>query len=795
MSESETVISKAVAPQTPGQAGVGADRPDLRLVVPGLAVWASMWALTGWRWSVWIVAGVAVCCLGVGLVLRRVGAASASTRSVVARLMIVVGLLTASCVVVGGMTVASVGSGPLAQAGQDKAVVEFDLQIRTARLSSSWGQVLVNGVVEQFTVRGQTYRAGASVMVRVPQRDATQWLQFPAGTTVRLTGKATQARLSDGVTAWVSALSPASVIRPPPAWQRIIESMRTGLVRAMNANPAEQAALVPALVVGETSGMPPQLTSDFTTTGLTHLTAVSGANLAILLSFLTVVARYVGVRGWGISAVSVIGVAVFIMLCHSEPSVLRAAAMGLVALMALGRGTGHGGAIRGLCLAVMGLCWLDPWMSRSWGFILSALACLGIIWWGRRWSELLGRWLPAPVAEAMAIPLAAQVSTQPVICWLSGAVSVSGLLANAGAAPWVGPATVVGLIAALVSPVSATVASWAGYIAGWCAQPILLVGHGLAGLPGSSHWWPATVWGMLIVTAACLAVARAMPLLLSSPLIVVVVSLGLVVAMMAAPYHPGWPGSHWRVAACDVGQADGVAVRVDGGEAIVIDVGLDTGEMVQCLRQLGVTHIPVLVLTHLHADHAGGLAGVMQSFTVGQVVTPRGGGSHGEVDQICAERGIRVDVATTGQSVTVGDVRLSVVSAFQASSGGDDAEESSGENDESLIVRVDSPQMSLIDTGDVEVAGQQAALRHADELRADILKVPHHGSSRQVAQFLQATGARFAVISVGADNDYGHPTKKALTLLSEVGMEVIRTDEHGSITFARDQEWTLTTQR
>ena len=107
------------------------------------------------------------------------------------------------------------------------------------------------------------------------------------------------------------------------------------------------------------------------------------------------------------SVIAVVTVVAFVVLCRGEPSVIRSAAMGMVALAGLGRGAGSGGGVRLVSVAVVGLCWVDPWLSRSWGFALSVAACLGIVWWGRRWTEALGRWLPGWLAEAVAVPLAA----------------------------------------------------------------------------------------------------------------------------------------------------------------------------------------------------------------------------------------------------------------------------------------------------------------------------------------------------------------------------------------------------
>jgi len=772
---------------------------DMRLVIPALTVWLGMWLITGWGWGLWVVASACGLCgvlLGVDAVMAKKGKTKMARSGKLNRMAVgVVALMLASCALAGGLRVFSAAHGVLAEAGSNRSVVEVDVVVQNSRVSSNWGMVIVNAHCERVTVNSETHRLYQSVVVLASSQYGEQWLAYPAGTTVQVKVRLGPAEPGQPEAAVMSPVADSSVIRAPPLWQNVIESMRAGLVKAMARNPAEQAALVPALVVGDTSLVPTSLSDDFRATGLTHLMAVSGANLAILLSFLSVVARRCGVRGRWLTVVSVVGVAVFIVLCHSEPSVLRAAAMGVVSLVAVGRGGGASSGLSGMCLAVMGLCWIDPWMSRSMGFVLSVLACLGIILWGRRWAEILERWLPTWVAEAMAIPLAAQVATQPVICYLSGAVSVSGLIANVAAGPWVAPATVIGLVAALVSPVSATLASWAGYVAGWCAEPIVLVGHWLADLPGASHPWPATVVGLGVVVGACLVAAWIMPRILSRAWIVLTATAVLVATMLISPFQPGWPGQ-WRIAACDVGQGDAVVVRTSDKAAVMFDVGPPDSSVVSCLAGLGVKEIPLVVLSHFHADHAGAFSEVAASFSIGALLVPSGGGDGKPVLQLAQEKGIPVSIGRTGMHTQVGDLHITVVSAWQSNATeSSNGEESSGENDQSLIVRVDSPDMSLLDTGDVEILGQQAALKDPADLVVDVLKVPHHGSARQDPDFLEATHAAIALISVGANNSYGHPADKTVKELVNDGMEVVRTDEHGSIALSHEGTWKITTQK
>ena len=797
---------------------------DRRLLGPALAVWAAMWVITGWSWG-WRVVGV-VAVLGVALLLWRVRVSgtlegeSSSEPTTADRHRVdragsggvvrhfgrrrspfspqSVGLVVCVvfCAVIGCFR-AYVMMGPVYEHTEPGSVVEAQVVVRDIR-ETMWGSLVVKATLTQMTsASGQMagrWQLRTPVTVTVSNSQVGSWTQVPIGATVGLSVRWGTGEWVDGVSARLAALGVPDIIRGPPIWTAVVESMRAGLRQAMALSPADQAGLVPALVVGDTSAMASDLNEDFRTTGLTHLMAVSGANLAIMLSFLAAVAGRLGVRGHWMTALSVVGIAAFIALCHGEPSVIRAAGMGVVVLVSLGRGSGRTGGMRALCLAVLCLLWLDPWMSRSVGFVLSVLACGGIIAWGSRWSEILGRWLPGWAAEAMAVPLAAQIATQPVVCWLSGAVSVAGLAANAAAGVWVGPATIIGLMGALVSPLSPGIATACGYIAGWCAQPIILVGRWFAALPGASHPWPTTLAGICIVIVACLLAASIMGRILESWWRVGVLTCALVVLMVIPPYQPGWPGS-WRLASCDVGQGDATVIRAGPGQAIVMDVGPPDAAVVTCLQQLGVREVPLLILTHFHADHVGGLADVLDAFVVHTILMPTTGSGKADIIAQAQAQGIETIEARGGETGRIAEVDLTVVSSYRSPWGNGDGEESSAENDASLVIRFDTPEFSLLGTGDVEIAGQQAALAHAADIVVDIVKVPHHGSARQDADFLAATGAAIALISVGENNGYGHPAGSTLRILQDMGMTVIRTDDHGGIAISKPGEWLVLTQK
>src|SRR6185369_12743716 len=215
----------------------------------------------------------------------------------------------------------------------------------------------------------------------------------------------------------------------------------------------------PALVDGDDTGLDPSLQDDFRTTGLTHLLAVSGTNLTLVVGFALVVARWLRVRGRWLYVVGGAGIAGFVLVARAEPSVLRAAVMGTVALVGMGA-NGRDRGTRALGVATVVLLLLAP-----------------------GWRDALTRWLPRWLAEAVAVPTAAQLACTPLIAAISGQVSLVAVLANLLAAPAVGPATVLGLLGGLLTLVAPPLGRLVGAGAGWCVAWIVEVARQMASLP------------------------------------------------------------------------------------------------------------------------------------------------------------------------------------------------------------------------------------------------------------------------------------------------------------------------
>ena len=367
--------------------------------------------------------------------------------------------------------------------------------------------------------------------------------------------------------------------------------------------------------------------------------------------------------------------------------------------------------------------------------------------------------MPRWCALAVAVPIAAQLACTPAIVAISGEVSLVAVFANVLAGPLVAPATVAGLAGGLLDLVSAPVARVPGTVAGWCVGLILQVAHVSSSLAGASLGWRAPWWLLIVLVPLVFAVLWR---LARHPAVVVGIALGVGLGMWRPP-QVGWPPDGWVMVACDVGQGDATVVSTGDGSAMLVDVGPEPVAVDRCLDRLRVDRLPVVAITHAHADHIDGWAGAVSGRDVGTVfVGPTGGPA-----------GVPAGELVAGQSFGVGSLAVTVLWPT--------AGVTMAENDASLVLRVTTQNVRLLLTGDVEPAAQEALLRLRPDLAADVVKMPHHGSGRQSERFIAAAGARVATISAGQDNDYGHPAAAALRLLRDHDISWWRTDTDGDI--------------
>ncbi|RJL26493.1 ComEC/Rec2 family competence protein [Bailinhaonella thermotolerans] len=695
-----------------------------------------------------------------------------------------------------GFRLEAVRGGPVAELAGREAVAEAevvlteDMRVRAGRGGAVPGEpVLGRGRVERVWARDGAVRVRAPVLLLA---DGRRWLGLLPSQRVRVTARFAAAREGELLAAVLLVRGPPEVAGEPSGLQRWAGGLRAGLREASTTLPPAQGGLLPALVIGDTARMDEQVRADFRDAGLGHLTAVSGANLAIIAGAAVALARWAGLplvaRG-GFAALAMIA---FAVVARPSPSVLRALVMGLIAAVALATGRSRH-AFTALTVASLGLVLFDPELAASYGFALSVCATGGILLLAPRWRDRFARRVPFPLAEALAVTAAAQAACTPVLVLMTGGLGPASIPANLLAGPAVAPATVLGFLVALVAPFQMEVARLLAHLAGAPVWWIVTVARIAAALPGATLPWPAGWPGLALLLVAGFAAWVVVRRHALRRTVAVVVACALPALLAVRCAAAPWPPPGWLLVACDVGQGDALVANAGDGRAVVVDTGPDPVAVDRCLRRLGVRAIPLLVLTHPHLDHTAGLSGALRERPAGAVLLspygrdgsrPDGEGPFG-VDVRHIPRGVPLWHARAGTRWRFGALEITVVAAAETLTGGDDAV-----NNASVVLLARWPQATVLLPGDIEPEAQRDLVRRGVP-RADVLKVPHHGSAKQDPAFLQATGARAALISAGSGNSYGHPAPGTLRRLAALGMRTHRTDQEGDLALTTTRPGTL----
>jgi len=539
------------------------------------------------------------------------------------------------------------------------------------------------------------------------------------------------------VAALVIATGKIEIVTAPSRWAAALAAIRTGLRSA--SGDGDAGALIPGMVIGDTSKQSVDFKGDMRRSGLSHLVAVSGANFAIVSAFVLWCAQFVFRRITPRLILTAIVLASFIALVRPSPSVLRAAAMAAVMLLAMKQGQARD-SLPALGFAIAAVVFIDPWQSRDPGFALSVLATAGLLILAPRIVRYLQRWLPERVAQVVAIPMAALAFCLPVIVALSGYISPFSIIANIAAAPLVVPITIVGFIAALISPISAPVAEFLIFF-------IRPFAHAISAIARWGSQFPVITTPMGYAGFAVLATILILIFIFRKRILV-----PLFVLSFALIWLGRFPAGDWDLFICDVGQGDAAVISLPDNRAIVIDVGPSPELIDKCLRNLRVKRISLLILTHPHADHVAGLSGATKNRIIDATW-------YGNI--------------AAGSKAVIGKYTIEVL--WPLTVGAQDE----NPNNISIAAMIRSADLTLFAAGDIEPPVQEQLRGKVGKV--DIYKVAHHGSRFQDIQLMQEIGATLAVISAGEGNTYGHPAPQTLRSLQRLGAHILRTDIDGAI--------------
>jgi competence protein ComEC len=578
--------------------------------------------------------------------------------------------------------------------------------------------------------------------------------------------------------------------------------------------PEPEAALLSGILLGNDNNIPPDLAQDFRDTGMTHIIAISGFNIAILIAIMVSLADPFLARRTAV-LVAVVGIFIYTILVGAEASVVRAAVMGSLFLFTsrwLGR---PNFPYASLFFAALVMTLLNPMTLWDVGFQLSFAATLGLMLYAdpfTQWTQRrLVRTMERPLAnrvmgvlsEAVLLTLAAQILTLPLMIGYFRQLSLISLPANAMILPfqpgvmlWGGAATLAGLVWLPLGQPLAWVA-WlflaltvrlvqAFAAVPWAAVPVYLPIAALLALYAliaAATWYVKASSQKRTAVADFLRQNQAQRLAFSGSVLLLFL-LG------------GWsltqPDGRLHIAFLDVGQGDAIFIQTPGGRQVLVDGGNFPSVLNdQLSRQMPFwdREIDLLVATHPDADHVTGLTGVFDRYRVGRLLTNGQGLNESSIYDavlLTAEaRGTPIQRAQAGQVIELGDgVRLEALHPGEILT--DDR------NENSVVLRLVYGDFSLLLTGDADEDSERVMVGNGRSLHALILKAGHHGSNTSTsAPFLEAVRPQIVIISAGKDNRFGHPNEEVLERITAVGAVVLRTDELGTIEVTTDgqQMW------
>lgn len=568
-----------------------------------------------------------------------------------------------------------------------------------------------------------------------------------------------------------------------PTWRDWGARWRARLKAVITACfPADTAAFAKALLLGDKTDLTYAQTTDFSVSGISHIVAVSGLHVSILCAVIFLASRK---RRYLTAVIGIPVLLLFAAVVGFTPSVTRAVVMQMLMMLAVvaDREYDPPTALAFACLVILIPC---PLTIASVGFQLSVASVAGIFLFypkldgwlkgyfpgkGKKLRGRLERWFTSSVA----VTLSATVMTVPLTAVYFGTVSLIGAVTNLLVLFVISGIFYGVALVCLLGAVSIGAGTWAAEVISWPIRYVLTAARTLARVPMAAVYTASPY----VVVWLVFAYGLVLWLLISGKkrpgLGALIGALGLWVSLMLSFVEP--LTCDYRVTALDVGQGQCLVLQ-SAGSTFLVDCGgsYDEGAADTAARFLlsqGISRIDGLILTHYDRDHAGGVQYLAHRVGIGRVYLPRTEDADGTLQSVleaCAEQ-IEIESHMT---IAFGDAQIQIFPAKDAGSG----------NDSCASVLFQRGKCDTLITGDLSAAAERQLLRDYDLPDLEVLIVGHHGSKYSTcAELLAATGPDAAIISVGADNRYGHPTQEVLERLEEAGCAVYRTDLHGTTTY------------
>ncbi len=593
----------------------------------------------------------------------------------------------------------------------------------------------------------------------------------PQGSEISFFGVAKTSRLSGQCTTTVKA-EKVEIVHPPHFTDRAINTVRLRFIEVLTniQQPPDVSALLQGIIVGDDSKISTELREQMKILSLSHLTAVSGTHISIVLALV-----FAGVgrrKPWITAVITLCVVSVMVIIVGGSASVIRAFVMSVFVLIGIALQRARD-AIPILATTIMIICLMDPNLAREIGFALSVAATFAIVSFGHVLSSTLAVRFPQWFTQMIAIPLVASLGTLPIIIAIQPELSVWSVLANLLISPVITPLTIFGLASLVITNIHALLAIPLVWISSWGCYWIIAVVNLLKGLPGS-HCSPTIVFLLYLVFAILIfynqrltqlkrtLVHRYLPhknsLIVLRGLSIrldrvfrggILVAIFFVCGIISLPIETR--SSNWEIIQCDVGQGSAAVLRRES-QIVVVDVGPTPESIRRCLMDNRINVIDVLVLSHFDLDHVGGLDGLLGTVKVKEVWV--------SANRNPLKNSNRALGLIHAKDIPITEVRNSVelrgwIRAFHPSKLAGSADDS---NRDSIVVEAKTDSLSVLILSDIPKESQDTLAQTIQGV--DVVVVSHHGSKDQSESLAKKTAPKISLVSVG-ENDYGHPTARA----------------------------------
>lgn len=669
------------------------------------------------------------------------------------------------------------------------------------------GKASFNYFVETIKTQHSEYNINRAVKVNLYNLDSNN--KLTVGKYIDIKGQLRKAQasrnpggfsyqnylLSSKVAAYISIGSESIIIKDCEKKLPLLslgENLQKSILSSLNKNLSyEKSALMAAMLTGYRENLTEPMENAFSASGLVHIMAVSGANIAFLLLPVLWLFRMLGFNRKAGAAFAIPLIFFYTLITGMEASVLRASIMALIILF--GRIFDRKAEIiNSLCIASLVILIINPFMLMDVGFQLSAGATAGLGLLYKKIHEVMPGKIPEIIKGTASATLAAQAGVLPILVLCFSRVSVVSLLSNLFVVPLTGITTVMGMISVILDNISHKLGELTGYVLQALLHLILLVTNAFASVPWAElnmkHWNILLVllyYTLLVITgcssagfftrhkskaAACLFLMGAI--------------------LLVQSFIPG----KLKVTFIDVGQGDSALIKTPGGATMLIDGGgsyneLDTlyiGQSVifPVLMQERIGKLDYVIVTHADADHMYGILTLMDIFPVKKAVLPDYNEAikdFSRLIELCREMGTEIVFLSESDKINLDeDTEIEILYPVKGASG------YSNLNNVSLCGMLKYKQFQVLFTGDMEKEAENILLKNSPDLDCDVLKVSHHGGKNGTSgMFLNASCPEAAVISVGINN-YGHPSKDVLDRLYEADTKVYKTLECGAVIVESD---------